>query len=325
MFVQIWRMCLGAILTLLLLLPVLPAQAQGLGTLLTPTESASDGQDYDQILQSAAENGVSVVVIDSDGNIITQGGKAESEATDSERDSAALMKAQSSAVEFRAALVERLLNLPAAFNEVMFVLRKSSPDGTIWAFVEALLLSLLMFAIGMLFQREVYDKRIVKNFVLPRIEENPVGYREKMPFLVFRFVLSVVGILVSMIVAYMLGSLIFGQLEDSAMQFTVTLINIGYLVCRIVSAIWRMILSPYLPQYRIPLFSDRDAKLLHCWLTATVSIGATTILFGIWIGELGLNYEVYAFLASLMSFSVCLLYTSPSPRDLSTSRMPSSA
>ena len=25
------------------------------------------------------------------------------------------------------------------------------------------------------------------------------------------------------------------------------------------------------------------------------------------------------------SFSVCLLYTSPSPRDLSTSRMPSSA
>ena len=115
MFVQMWRMCLGAILTLMLLLPVLPAQAQGLGTLLTPTESASDGQDYDQILKSAAENGVSVVVIDSDGNIITQGGKAESEATDSERDSAALMKAQSSAVEFRAALVERLLNLPAAF------------------------------------------------------------------------------------------------------------------------------------------------------------------------------------------------------------------
>ncbi|MEO9518471.1 MAG: mechanosensitive ion channel domain-containing protein [Paracoccaceae bacterium] len=307
MFVQMWRFCLGAVLTLMLMLPMLPAQAQGLGTLLTPTESASDGQNYDQILKSAAENGVSVVVIDSDGNIITQGGKAESEATDSERDSAALMKAQSSAVEFRAALVERLLNLPAAFNEVMFVLRKSSPDGTIWAFVEALLLSLLMFAIGMLFQHEVYGKRIVKNFVVSRIMENPVGYREKMPFLVFRFVLSVVGILVSMVVAYMLGTLIFGSLEDSAMQFTVTLINIGYLVCRVVSAIWRMILSPYLSQYRIPLFSDRDAKLLHWWLTATVSIGATTILFGIWIGELGLNYEVYAFLASLMSFSVMLL------------------
>ncbi|MEP3640041.1 MAG: mechanosensitive ion channel domain-containing protein [Paracoccaceae bacterium] len=307
MFVQMWRLCLGAVLTLMLMLPMLPAQAQGLGSLLTSTDSASDGQDYDQILKSAAENGVSVVVIDSDGNIITQGGKVEPEVTDSARDSAALMKAQSSAVEFRAALVERLLNLPAAFNEVMFILRSSSPDGTIWAFIEALVLSLLMFAIGMLFQHEVYGKRIVKNFVVSRIMENPVGYREKMPFLVFRFVLSVVGILVSMIVAYMLGTLIFGSLEDSAMQFTVTLINIGYLVCRIVSAIWRMILSPYLSQYRIPLFSDRDAKLLHWWLTATVNIGATTILFGIWIGELGLNYEVYAFLASLMSFSVMLL------------------
>ena len=30
-------------------------------------------------------------------------------------------------------------------------------------------------------------------------------------------------------------------------------------------------------------------------------------------------------LAAAQGFSVCLLYTSPSPRDLSTSRMPSSA
>ena len=307
MFAQMWRWCLGAILILMLLLPHAPAQAQALGTFLPSTESSSQVQDYDSFLKSAAENGVSVVVIDSDGNIITQGGKPETEETNTERDGAALMKAQSSAVEFRAALVERLLNLPAAFNEVTFILRRSSPDGTIWIFFEALLLSLGMFAIGMLFQNEVYDKRIVKNFVAARIMESPIGYREKMPFLVFRFVMSVVGILVSMIVAYMLGALIFGSLEDTAMQFTVTLINIGYLVCRVVSAIWRMILSPYLPQYRIPLFSDRDAQLLHWWLTATVSIGATTILFGIWIGELGLNYEVYAFLASLMSFSVMLL------------------
>ncbi|MEO9897982.1 MAG: mechanosensitive ion channel family protein [Paracoccaceae bacterium] len=307
MFAQMGRWCLGAILTLMLLLPMAPTQAQVLGTFLTSPERSSDGQDYDQILKSAAENGVSVVVIDSEGNIITQGGKTDQEVTETARDSAALMKAQSSAVEFRAALVERLLNLPTAFNEVLFILRSSSPDGTIWTFFEALFFSMLLFGIGMLFQHEVYGKRIVKNFVLSRIRENPVGYREKMPFLVFRFVLSVIGIFVSMIVAYMLGTLIFGPLEDSAMQFTVTLINIGYFVCRVVSAIWRMILSPYLPQYRIPLFSDRDAKLLHWWLTATVSIGATTILFGIWIGELGLNYEVYAFLASLMSFSVMLL------------------
>ena len=38
---------------------------------------------------------------------------------------------------------------------------------------------------------------------------------------------------------------------------------------------------------------------------------------------LGANIFVGAFIAGLIS--TCLLYTSPSPRDLSTSRMPSSA
>ncbi|MEP6066438.1 MAG: hypothetical protein ABJ246_11415, partial [Paracoccaceae bacterium] len=147
MFAQMGRWCLGAILTLMLLLPIAPTQAQVLGTFLTSPETSSDGQDYDQILKSAAENGVSVVVIDSEGNIITQGGKADQEVTETARDSAALMKAQSSAVEFRAALVERLLNLPTAFNEVLFILRSSSPDGTIWTFFEALFFSLLLFGI----------------------------------------------------------------------------------------------------------------------------------------------------------------------------------
>jgi small-conductance mechanosensitive channel len=55
------------------------------------------------------------------------------------------------------------------------------------------------------------------------------------------------------------------------------------------------------------LFNNREAKRLHWWLTLTVSIGASAILFGIWISELGLNYEVYAFVASLLSFGVMLL------------------
>ena len=48
-----------------------------------------------------------------------------------------------------------------------------------------------------------------------------------------------------------------------------------------------------------------------------------------WIGELGLNndiYKVYPALGSLYAQdNICLLYTSPSPRDRTRSRMPSSA
>ena len=39
----------------------------------------------------------------------------------------------------------------------------------------------------------------------------------------------------------------------------------------------------------------------------------------------GLKYDEVSELNAITNFKCCLLYTSPSPRDLSTSRMPSSA
>ena len=214
---------------------------------------------------------------------------------------------QDDAVAFRAAIVDRFLHLPAAFNEVIYILRATSPDGTIFAYVEVLIFSLGLLAVGMIFQSQVYGKRIVKRFVMSRILEAPKGYGEKMPFLAFRFVMGVIGILVSMAVAYILGAILFGSLEDPALQFTAVLINIGYLAARVAAALWRMILSPYLTQYRIPLFTDRDAKRLHIWLSAVAAMGFIAILFGVWIEELGLNAEVYVFLFSLLSFGVMLL------------------
>ena len=44
---------------------------------------------------------------------------------------------------------------------------------------------------------------------------------------------------------------------------------------------------------------------------------------GLWVDDLAAAYEWLE--AQGMRFTPCLLYTSPSPRDLSTSRMPSSA
>ena len=43
------------------------------------------------------------------------------------------------------------------------------------------------------------------------------------------------------------------------------------------------------------------------------------------IADAGAKIKAYATVTFDGMFKVCLLYTSPSPRDLSTSRMPSSA
>lgn len=307
------------IFTLLLSLWVLPfanaATAQGVLSLL-PTAQETDVNDAEgeaarlqEVIRQAAESGVSVVVVDSAGQLLNQPAAAQPAEGDQQeaalaKETSALMHLQERGNQFRTALIERIVQLPDAINEVIYILRAASPDGTLWAFGETLLVALALFAVGAVVEVELFGKRMARGFVTAKVQAKPVGYTEKMPFLVFRFFMGIIGVLVSMVVAYILGTLLFGPLEDTAIQFTVTLINIGYFVCRVAAGLWRMILSPFLSQYRIPVFSDRDAKRLHRWLWMMASLDTVAILFGIWIAELGLNYDVYAFIASLMSAAI---------------------
>ena len=298
----------------------IPAQAQGNPSLVPLTaEAPASGDDAARariadIMKQAAANGLGVVVIDTQGNVLAQDAPPAPEvartadgAVPAKKEGGALMKAQDALVTFRAALVQRILDLPNAINEVLYILRATSPDGTISAYFKVFYMSLALFAVGYLVEKQIYGKRFARRFVVARTVDNPRGYSEKMPFLVFRFFLGVIGILVSMLVAYVIGWAFFGPVEDVAIQFTITLINIAYFFSRFVGALWRMILSPYLEQYRIPVMGTGDAKRLHRWLVTLGTVDIFAILFGIWIGELGLNYDFYAFLSALMSAFVVLL------------------
>ena len=60
-------------------------------------------------------------------------------------------------------------------------------------------------------------------------------------------------------------------------------------------------------------------------LAAIGAAGNTGELEALRVQYLGKKGELTAVLKQMGSLTPCLLYTSPSPRDLSTSRMPSSA
>ena len=306
-------LCLMAAIGIIIAMPSAQVQAQGVTTLLTQAETAQDDtsvqSDLAEALNAAAQAGVGIVVIDSEGQLVSQSAAEviAEVATPSDAEGSRLMKAQVAADFVRDALIERLSQLPVAINEVSYILRSASPDGTLYAFVQALVFSLAVFAVGALFEYYVFGYRVVRGFMARRVRENPVGYSEKLPFLVQRFFFGLAGIMISMAVAYVLGLLIFPPLTDSAMQFTVTLINIGYFSCRVTATLWRMILSPYLPQYRIPHFSDRCARRLHRWMWIMGSFAICGILFGLWIAELGLTYEIYALVASILSGAVVVL------------------
>ena len=138
-----------------------------------------------------------------------------------------------------------------------------------------------------------YGRRIARYFIVPLIKPNPQGYTEKFPFLVIRFLGGVVGIGVSVLVAYGVGLWFFGWPDNAPMQFTLTMIFIAYSISRLVVLIWRMVLAPYISQYRIPHFSDRDAMKLYYWLSTAAILDIWSLTFTIWIRELGLNYDVY--------------------------------
>lgn len=271
-------------------------------------EEETVSNDIAEVMKQAAENGLSVVVVDSAGNVLNapQVANPETEESTSAESSSermsSLMKAQTKVDGFRKLLKQRLDALPAALNEVEFILRASSPTGKIWAFVETALWTIGLLLLGhVIFEREIFGKRIMRNYVVSRIMENPQGYTEKLPFLVFRFFAGLVGITVSVVTAMLIGAILFSTTDDTAIEFTYFTVTAAYVLVRCVSLIWRMILSPYLEQYRIPYFSTPDARKLHMWLFLLAVFDICTAMFGIWLSELGLNYDVYAVMVTSLT------------------------
>lgn len=305
------RTLLGFLTTVLVALTILAGsgQAQALGSVLgAGNEEVPRESDLAKAVRDAAKSGMRIVVIDSEGRLIgADASDAPVEAAPPPTEGSALMRAQQQADAVRDALFERIGDLPAAINEVLYILRAASPDGTLMFFAEILMYALLLLGAGVAFEIYVLGRCIAKSWVVRRIKEDPQGYSEKMPFLAFRFVMGVVGSLVSIAVAYILGLLIFPPIEDTAVQFTVTLINLGYFACRFLSGLWRMIFSPFLSQYRIPALDDREAARAHRWFWMVGSYNICALLFATWIRELGLNYDVFALITALLTALVVVL------------------
>ncbi|WP_170351803.1 mechanosensitive ion channel family protein [Ruegeria atlantica] len=261
-------------------------------------ETGTDG-DLAAAIKAATEAGASIIVIDSAGQVVSSGGQpgADASAEDAHGpmgDGSQLMKAQERFSKFRESMESRLEALPYSIFEVQYVLRQTSPDGRIQTYVEVLAWNILFLLLGRWLSTEIYGKRMAKKLVVARSKENPQGYREKMPFLVFRFFMGIGGTIFAMLMALIVGYLFFGEAEDISIQFTVTAIFTAFFLSRTISDLWRMVLSPYLSQYRLPPFSDRDAKRLYFWASALATYDISVVLFATWVADFGLNYNVYA-------------------------------
>jgi small-conductance mechanosensitive channel len=252
-------------------------------------------------VELAAESGLGVIIVDASGAVTEEATASPNAESSAMEGHSSLMKAQSEFQSFRQELRSRLEALPYSVFEMKYILRQTSPDGRIMTYVEVLGWSLLFLLIGRWLSVEIYGKRIAKRYVVARIKENPEGYYEKMPFLVYRFFMGVIGTIFAMVFALLISYLIFGASNDSSIEFTVTAIYTAFFVASVVSDLWRMVLSPYLSQYRMPVFSDRDAKRLYYSASLLATYDIFSLIFATWVGDFGLNYNVFALVYGLLA------------------------
>ncbi len=265
-----------------------------------------------ETLRRAAEQGVPVIVVDTEGRLVqtAPGATGTAPAGDAGPEvmgGSILMKAQEQGATFRATLAERLEALPNSLIEVAWILRSTSPDGRIMTYVEVVVFSALLFILGRIAATQIYGKRLVRRFVVSRIKAEPQGYTDKMPFLVFRFLMGVAGTLFAMAVAYVAGWLIFGRVEDLSVQLTIAALYSTFFFWSVIADVWRMILSPFLGQYRIPRLSDADARKLYYWAVSVALFDFTVIAFSTWLGDFGLNYNLFAVVYGVLSLAGLLI------------------
>ncbi len=197
-------------------------------------------------------------------------------------------------------LMEQAPNFP---GDVITLLNEKSPTGNANYLAAAIFWTLIFLYIGSLVQTHVYGARLVGPWFLALQKPNPDGIVEKLPILAIRALLGVGGIIIATTIAALLA---FGFLDpaDEVTQKTVLLTLATVSASRISIIFWRMIVSPYLPHYRIPCMPDADAKKLFSWLWITVAFSFSLLALCYWLEDIGIsliNHQLMLIFASLLT------------------------
>ncbi len=266
-----------------------------------PTLAQDSVDPMAQIVKSASEAGLKVIVIESAGNAAEAGLEPE------ESKESFFMTTQKRVDAFRDRLSEQLSRAPALIEEVIYITNYASPTGHYSKYFVILIWTMALLLIAEQIVRNGLGRPIFGKWFVGLQTDNPIGYAQKLPVLLLRSLMAVVALTLVVVISYALGRVIFGKADNDIVRLTVAYIYATYFMSRGVVFLWRMILAPYLEQYRIPHFSDTDARKLFYWLLIVSSFAITSLNFVNWIQELGMGYDIYALLNSALTFLVVLM------------------
>ncbi len=266
------------------------AQSTHQASQASPAASASekDADFIDDIVAAAEQRGVRIIVIDGPAQLEQQSlSNNKIPDTDDIDTEMSLMTVQTKVLEFRGKLQEQLARSPESVSATTRNIESKSPSGSLDTFLWVFYWSVVLLAFGAWVEHEIYTKRLVAKRLEPALSNAPTGYLEKIPLLFNWATLKALGVVFSIVVAFSTGSMLFRDEPTESIQFTIATLYLGYAVCRFISIIWRVILSPFRSQYRIPSLSDTNARKLYYWLLIVSTINIVVVMIAIWTAELG--------------------------------------
>ncbi|MEM9047078.1 MAG: mechanosensitive ion channel family protein [Pseudomonadota bacterium] len=183
-------------------------------------------------------------------------------------------------------------SIPDSFDEIASAMAAKSPDGDPLYFVGvAIFLAILLIigrAGGLLFA--VY---VARPIMVGIQRPHPRGLIQKLPVLATRVAITVAILIIMILISLAVGAPFFD--EHAPTSQTGAIILGAFVSYVLIDTTWRMILSPYLPNYRVPHISDGDAIFLYRYFSVGTLLGITTMAIGIWLDVIEVKPEVVAF------------------------------
>ncbi|MEM1274958.1 MAG: mechanosensitive ion channel family protein [Pseudomonadota bacterium] len=205
---------------------------------------------------------------------------------------------------FRTRLIDRVGDIPEIWPEIRATLQETSLTGKPSYFLGVALFTVLLLMIGRGFSW-LYQAYIARPIFVSLQKPNPQGYRDKLPVLTYRVLFTMLGVILAVTVASVIG--LFFYQEHGPTALTVIAIFAIYAAFMAIETIWRMALAPLLSNYRLPAIGDRGARKLYRWMVTISLLGIISTTLTIWLQALGMREDTRVLMIILANLALILI------------------
>lgn len=206
--------------------------------------------------------------------------------------------AQTMAQEFRVRLAQRLAAVPRTVEESRAVMAANSPTGRADYFLWLIPWTLSFLTLGSAVVWAAIYLPLIRPRMRALLRPDPDGIGQKLPMLILRAAVSGVLLVLSMVTGFALGAAAFNAPENATAEKTVVIVFAAWALSSAMVILWRIILSPNLPAYRLVAMPDAAARRTFRWVSVSSVLAVAVHAWCTWMYELGLSENVHAVVVS---------------------------